>query len=467
MTASTKSANCPAPKAPAPPLPFWQTLGVSGFAGVFGWCFTHPFEMWKNTVMMAPPGTSQLDSLKTTARKGFYTGLSSGLMRQVVYTTARLGCYPTFRDGILQGEVAVGLKKSADPSGATALDRALAGASAGVFASFLSSPVEVCLVLQTTNKGKEKLSMLQALKVVLQSRGVTGLWSGIGALSSRAALVGVSQVAVHDQVLTMLRARNVKRAEPLNDNLVVNIASVITAFICSIVTMPMEVARVRMSAEAKVAMGLKKSADPSGATALDRALAGASAGVFASFLSSPVEVCLVLQTTNKGKEKLSMLQALKVVLQSRGVTGLWSGIGALSSRAALVGVSQVAVHDQVLTMLRARNVKRADPLNDNLVVNIASVITAFICSIVTMPMEVARVRMSAEAKLSAGMEKRYRNVVQCIGRIFKEEGLLAMYDSYLPYFGRCASQTVICFFVIEYLTRQLRERQRAKANSIK
>ncbi|KAG5503742.1 hypothetical protein JIQ42_05965 [Leishmania sp. Namibia] len=276
--------------------------------------------MWKNTVMMAPPGTSQLDSLKTTARKGFYTGLSSGLMRQVVYTTARLGCYPTFRDGILQGEVA---------------------------------------------------------------------------------------------------------------------------------------------------MGLKKSADPSGATALDRALAGASAGVFASFLSSPVEVCLVLQTTNKGKEKLSMLQALKVVLQSRGVTGLWSGIGALSSRAALVGVSQVAVHDQVLTMLRARNVKRADPLNDNLVVNIASVITAFICSIVTMPMEVARVRMSAEAKLSAGMEKRYRNVVQCIGRIFKEEGLLAMYDSYLPYFGRCASQTVICFFVIEYLTRQLRERQRAKANSIK
>ncbi|GET87843.1 mitochondrial carrier protein, putative [Leishmania tarentolae] len=301
-----------APKAPAPPLPLWQTFGVSGFAGMFAWCFTHPFELWKNTVMMAAPGTSQLDCLKETARKGLYTGLSSGLMRQLIYATARLGCYPSFRDGILQGEVALGLKKSADPAGATLFDRALAGASAGAFASFLSSPVEVCLVLQTTSKGKEKLSMLQACNGVLKGRGVTGLWSGFGALASRAALVGVSQVAVHDQVLTTLRKHNVKRA---------------------------------------------------------------------------------------------------------------------------------------------------DPLGDNLVVNIASVTTALFFSIVTMPVEAARVRMSAEAKLSAGVERRYHNVVQSIGRIFKEEGLLAMYSAFAPYFARCSIHTTICFFTIEYCTRTLKERR--------
>jgi solute carrier family 25 (mitochondrial oxoglutarate transporter), member 11 len=304
---------------PTPPIPRWQTLCISGFAGMFAWCFTHPFEMWKNTVMMAPPGQSQLTSLKATAKRGFYTGLSSGLMRQVVYTTARLGCYPIFRDGILQSEVAMGLKESADPSTATVLDRALAGATAGVFASFLSSPVEVCLVLQTTSKGSGKLSI-------------------IGALNS--------------------------------------------------------------------------------------------------------------------------------VLKSRGAKGLWSGFGALGSRAALVGVSQVAVHDQVLTMLRKRNVKRPSPLDDNIVVNIASAITALIYSAVTMPVEVARVRMSAEAKLGAGVEKKYHNVVQCIGRIAKEEGVLAMYDAYLPYFSRCATHTVICFFVIEYMTRQARERRQRPARSL-
>ncbi|KPI85475.1 hypothetical protein ABL78_5468 [Leptomonas seymouri] len=298
-----------------PPIPRWQTISIAGSAGMFAWCFAHPFEMWKNTVMMAPPGTSQLTSFKATAKKGFYAGLSSGLMRQVVYTTARLGCYPIFRDGILEGEMKMGLRKSADPLSATVLDRALAGAGAGVFASFLSSPVEVVLVLQTTSK-----------------------------------------------------------------------------------------------------------------------------------------------------EKTSVLQAVKCVLSNSGVVGFWSGLGALASRAALVGVSQVAVHDQVLTMLRKRNVKRPAPLDDNVVVNIASTITALIYSAVTMPVEVARVRMSAEAKLGAGVQRKYHNVVQCMGRIAKEEGVLAMYDAFLPYFCRCAMHTIVCFFTIEYVTRQARER-RQRINS--
>lgn len=307
---STKKEVSPAP------IPRWQTLGISGFAGMFAWCFTHPFEMWKNTVMMAPPGTTQMASFKKTSQKGFYTGLSSGLMRQVVYATGRLGCYPIFRDGILQGEAAMGLKESADPLSATVLERALAGGSAGAFASFLSSPVEVVLVLQTTSK-----------------------------------------------------------------------------------------------------------------------------------------------------EKMSVPQAVKCVLANSGVTGFWAGLGALASRAALVGVSQVAVHDQVLTMLRKRNVKRPSPLDDNIVVNIASAITALIYSAVTMPVEVARVRMSAEAKLGAGVEKKYHNVVQCIGRIAKEEGVLAMYDAFFPYFCRCAMHTILCFFTIEYVTRKIKQNNAAKKSA--
>ena len=304
--------------APASPIPRWQTLGISGVAGMFAWCFTHPFEMWKNTVMMAPPGTTQLACFKKTAQKGFYTGLSSGLVRQVVYATARLGCYPIFRDAILEGEMVMGLKKSADPLSATVLDRALAGGSAGAFASFLSSPVEVCLVLQTTSKGSGKLSM-------------------VGAFNS--------------------------------------------------------------------------------------------------------------------------------VLKNSGVNGLWSGFGALGSRAALVGISQVAVHDQVLTMLRKRNVKRPSPLDDNIVVNIASAITALIYSAVTMPVEVARVRMSAEAKLPADVEKKYRNVVQCIGLIAKEEGVLAMYEAFFPYFCRCAMHTILCFFTIEYATRKIKQNSAARKSA--
>lgn len=292
-------------------LPQYQVLGLSGFAGMFAWCFTHPFEMWKNTVMTSPVGTSQLAAFKTTAKKGFYTGLSSGLMRQVVYTTCRLGCYPSFRDSVLHGEVLLGLKKDASPTNANLFDRALAGAGAGVFASFLSSPVEVCLVLQTTSK-----------------------------------------------------------------------------------------------------------------------------------------------------EKPSILQAGRSILSNSGAAGFWRGFGALGSRAALVGIAQVAVHDQVLTTLRKINNRQPTQYNDNWVVNAASVVTAFIYGVITMPVECARVRMSAEARLAAS-KKKYHNVVQCIGRISREEGVLAMYDAFLPYFCRCATHTVLCFFIIEYVTRQVKERKAA------
>lgn len=307
MSADKKSAS-------PVPLPLWQTMGIACGSGMFAWCFAHPFEMWKNTTMMSPPGTSQVECFRRTSRKGFFTGLSSGLARQVVYSTARLGCYPIFRD------------------------------------SFLS---------------------------------------------------------------------------------------------------------------AKVKMGFAESADPKNASILDRALAGGTAGAFASCLSSPVEVCLVLQTT--GETKLSIFGAAKSVFRNSGIGGFWSGIGPLTARAALVGVSQVAVHDQVLTKLRLRNGRRETPLNDNLVINIASVITAFIYSAVTMPVEVARVRMSAEAKLPPGTEKKYHNAVQCVSRVIREEGAKAIFTSYVPYFGRCGSHTVVCFFAIEYVTRLARERRAAAA----
>lgn len=312
MPASPNSAKSETIKASQITVPRVQVLGISGFAGMFAWCFTHPFEMWKNTVMMSPKGTSQVAAFKNTAKQGFYTGLSSGLMRQVVYTTCRLGCYPSFRDSILQGEKLLGMKSDANPANANLFDRALAGAAAGIFASFLSSPVEVCLVVQTTSK-----------------------------------------------------------------------------------------------------------------------------------------------------EKPSIVQAARGVMSNSGVSGFWRGFGALGSRAALVGIAQVAVHDQVLTNLRGINKARPAPIDDNLVVNIASVITAFIYSIVTMPVECARVRMSAEAKLAAGAEKRYHSVLQCIGRISKEEGVLAMYDAFLPYFSRCATHTVLCFFTIEYMTRMIKQRKAA------
>ncbi|ORC92721.1 putative mitochondrial carrier protein [Trypanosoma theileri] len=302
------------------PLPKSWTIGIAGFSGMFGWIFTHPFEMWKNTVMMAPSGASQMDCLQKVRERGAFKGLSSGLLRQVVYAPARLGCYPIFRDALIS------LKGGRGDVAPSLADRALAGALSGAFASFLSSPIEVCLVLQTTSAAK--VTVVDAAKQVYTANGITGYWRGVGALASRAALVGVCQVAVHDQTLTFLRRKNLERS-------------------------------------------------------------------------------------------------------------------------ARKGVA---------------------PYGDSLVVNAASICTALFYSFCTMPVEMARVRMSAEArkgKLPNGQapEVKYTNVVQAIARIAREEGVLVMYDSFLPYFCRCAMHTVVCFFAIEYLTRNAKAWRASKKDS--
>ncbi|CBH16450.1 mitochondrial carrier protein [Trypanosoma equiperdum] len=294
-------------KAPAnAPLPKVYTIGIAGFSGMFAWLFTHPYEMWKNTVMTAPKGTSQKECLVKVWERGPFRGLSTGILRQAVYAPARLGCYPIFRDAIMS------LKGDADGM-PTVAERALAGALAGVFSSILTSPVEVCLVLQMT--GASKQSLTRAAITVYSTNGITGYWRGVSALASRAALVGVAQVAVHDQVLSALRRRNVSYSQ---------------------------------------------------------------------------------------------------------------------------------LHG-------------TQPYGDNIVVNAASILTALFYSVITMPVEFARVRMSADTT-----KAKYKSVTQTIGRVVREEGALAVYDSFAPYFFRCATHTVVCFFTIEYITRKVKGWRAAK-----
>lgn len=68
-----------------------------------------------------------------------YTGLSAGLLRQAVYTTARLGFFDTFM-GML--------KKRAEEKGQQIgfKERAVAGLSAGGLAAMLGNPADLALI---------------------------------------------------------------------------------------------------------------------------------------------------------------------------------------------------------------------------------------------------------------------------------------------------------------------------------
>ena len=193
-------------------------------------------------------------------------------------------------------------------------------------------------------------------------------------------------------------------------------------------------------------------------TMVQRAAAGAISGSAAAFLSSPVEVCLVLMT--KASEPLSMRHAAKQVYGESGIKGFWRGVGPLTNRAAVVGVCQVAMYDQsrsVITkysegLIAAANGDAAAGLTHSQIVMAASTFTGFFYSFITMPLELARVKLSCYKKPTP--DAKVPGMFGILAHTARHEGISSIFKSFVPYFGRCTSHTIVCFFLLEQINRQ-------------
>jgi solute carrier family 25 oxoglutarate transporter 11 len=234
----SSSANQTKPKAATVPL--WQQIPMSAMAGCIAWVPTHPWELTKNRVILSTTGLTTAGALRDMwENKSFYNGFSAGISRQVVYTAFRLGLYEPIR-GICA------TARGASPDAATPIDRIVAGATAGMFASMLSSPVEVALVKQSNTAKGHSLSLAAAFREVHAQRGIAGFWSGCVPLVTRAAVVGVSQVSFNDQCKVWLKQyAEADKWQPRN---LTAVAGIITGVFYATVTMPIEIVRVKMSA---------------------------------------------------------------------------------------------------------------------------------------------------------------------------------------------------------------------------
>lgn len=248
----------------------------SGLAGCLAWMIVHPLEVTKNKIMMAPPTQPLTVSLKEASRAGLYRGISGGIARQVVYTSCRLGFYDPVKN------ILVGTRPEKH---VTIYERAAAGATSGVLACLCSSPIEVCLAYQI--KSEKSLSLVAASQEVMSNTGVTGFWRGAVPLMMRSAIVGVSQVAMYDQTrhfIEDITDYGQPGKETMSRESIVISASMITGLFYSIITMPIELARVRMSVN--MVPGIEKGQKfPNMAVVLSRIVkADGSRSIFKSFL---------------------------------------------------------------------------------------------------------------------------------------------------------------------------------------
>ncbi|KAF7553225.1 hypothetical protein G7046_g7154 [Stylonectria norvegica] len=221
-----------------------------GVAGMVATSAIQPIDMVKVRIQLAGEGISTgpkptpLSVTRQIIASGraldLYTGLSAGLLRQAVYTTARLGIFDTFMKSLT-----VRAKEEGRQIGFS--ERATAGLTAGGIAAMIGNPADLALIrmqsdgLKSVAERKNYKSVIDALSSIAKSEGVGALWSGAAPTVVRAMALNFGQLAFFSEAKAQLKQNTQmsSQAQTLS-------ASAIAGFFASFFSLPFDFVKTRL-----------------------------------------------------------------------------------------------------------------------------------------------------------------------------------------------------------------------------
>jgi len=169
-----------------------------------------------------------------------------------------------------------------------------------------------------------------------------------------------------------------------------------------------------------------------------RMVLGALGGMGAATVCHPLDVVRVQMQLDGGggaaKSFKNPLDAVVQIVQKSGVAkGLYTGIDAAYLRQWTYGSCRVGIYAYLLNKFTEVDPKtgKKKPVAFHEKLLMGSTAGA-IGSMAGLPTEVALVRMSAEGKMAPELRRNYKNSIDCIVRIAKEEGVLNLWSGGAP-----------------------------------
>lgn len=174
-----------------------------------------------------------------------------------------------------------------------------------------------------------------------------------------------------------------------------------------------------------------------------------ASGAVASAISTPVEVSMVRMYNDGAKPKSggstssnaprrgyrNIADALLRIGREEGVTGLWRGATPTIVRSMVVNCVQLGTYD-----VAKERIIRVGGFKDGVGVHLAASTTSGFCySVATLPIDSAKTRMQNQHKQADGTLP-YRNLLHAMVKVGQEEGILALWRGFMPYFSRCAGE---------------------------
>lgn len=226
-----------------------------GTAGMVATTCIQPVDMIKVRLQLAGEGarTGPRPSAFGVARDiigsgkalDLYTGLSAGLLRQAVYTTARMGFFDTFLEMFNKNAEAANRK-------VTFGERASAGLAAGGVAAMIGNPADLALVrmqsdgLKPPEKRANYKSVIDALGRIAKGEGITALWAGAFPTVVRAMALNVGQLAFFAESKNQLKTHT-----SLSTRSQTFAASAIAGFFASFLSLPFDFIKTRLQKQQK------------------------------------------------------------------------------------------------------------------------------------------------------------------------------------------------------------------------
>lgn len=230
-----------------------------GLAGMTATAVIQPVDMVKVRLQLAGEGArtgpkpSALGVTRNIIASGkvldLYTGLSAGLLRQVFYTTARLGFFETFMKNL-------NAKAKAKDQQVTFAQRAAAGLTAGGIAAMIGNPADLALIrmqsdgLKAPKARANYRGAFDALGRIARAEGVAGLWAGATPTVVRAMALNLGQLTFFSEAKSQLQQHTT-----LSTTSQTFAASAIAGFFASFLSLPFDFIKTRLQKQQKDASG--------------------------------------------------------------------------------------------------------------------------------------------------------------------------------------------------------------------
>ena len=229
-----------------------QPFVSGGAAGALATCVIQPIDFVKVRIQIAPEGSSKnpfaiaTNIIRTEGFPSLYRGLDAAIVRQLTYTTTRLG---VFRWTSIQ------LKKDGEKT-LPFYKKAFAGLFAGAVGAFVGTPADLALVRMQADSSlpieqrRNYKGVSDAVRSIIRSEGVVGLWKGSLPTVVRAMSLNMGMLATFDQAKEFL-------AGPLGVGWTSTLAaSAVSGFGASVMSLPFDFVKTRIQKQRPDANGM-------------------------------------------------------------------------------------------------------------------------------------------------------------------------------------------------------------------